>query len=360
MAAHPWITRPYVRGDELAILELRRVVFGDVDPARLLPDVWRWQFGENPAGPSYIRLAEHGRTLVGQYAAIPTRFRVGNAERTFAMSCDTMTHPAYQKQGIFGRLARELYSDVEENCHLNTIWGFPNASSHPGFVRKLSWFDVGEFPTWVRPIKCGPLLERYLKHPGAAKVLGAVGDRLLRRTPRASSGRRRTTIRPIFRFDERFDRLWSEHCALATVVQVRDARFLNWRFFGAPVFGYDVFEVAVQGDVRGYFVMRAIELFQLRFAVVVDLFPCPLVDTSVTSEVLAFAEAYAVEQKVSFITALLPQRHAHELSAAGYFRVPRLFNLRRWILGCRCADSDRRLLGQMDNWHVTYADSDLV
>ena len=41
------------------ILALRNATFGDVDPHRLRPEVWRWQFVDNPAGPGWIRLADH-------------------------------------------------------------------------------------------------------------------------------------------------------------------------------------------------------------------------------------------------------------------------------------------------------------
>jgi hypothetical protein len=56
-----WTTRPGGDTDAGAILALRRAVFGDVDPVRLRPDVWRWQFVDNPAGAGWIRLAETAR-----------------------------------------------------------------------------------------------------------------------------------------------------------------------------------------------------------------------------------------------------------------------------------------------------------
>src|SRR4051794_4405879 len=111
MAERSWTTSPGGPADVDGILALRRAVFGEVDRDKLRPDVWRWQFVDNPAGRGFIRLAEHDGAVVGQYAAIPTRFRVrdaAHAGQTWALSCDTMTHPRYQKQGMFVTLAREL------------------------------------------------------------------------------------------------------------------------------------------------------------------------------------------------------------------------------------------------------------
>src|SRR5262245_25021005 len=111
MAERLWTSRDSRPSDVDGILALRRACFGEADAARLQPAIWRWQFVDNPAGAGYVRLADHDGAVVGQYAAIPTRFQVnGNGaapgERTFAMSCDTMTHPGYQKQGIFVTLAQ--------------------------------------------------------------------------------------------------------------------------------------------------------------------------------------------------------------------------------------------------------------
>src|SRR5262249_32422960 len=76
MAERLWSTRSYVPADVDGILGLRRVVFGDLDRVRLRPEIWRWQFIDNPAGAGWVRLAVHDDTIVGQYAAIPTRFRL--------------------------------------------------------------------------------------------------------------------------------------------------------------------------------------------------------------------------------------------------------------------------------------------
>ena len=357
-----WRTRAGTPADAAGILGLRRAAFGEVDSLRLQPEVWRWEFLENPAGPGYIRLADHHGTVVGQYAAIPTRFQVSadGHERILANSCDTMTHPAYQKQGIFVTLARELYADIAERFGVTTVWGFPNASSHPGFVGKLDWFDVYEYPTWVKPLRTKTVLQRYLKSAAAARVLGGVADRLHRLVTPGPAAPRRCTVRPIATFDERFDALWRRHHALAPIIQVRDAAYLRWRYCALPEFGYEPFEVTVDGTLEGYVVLRALTLFDLPFGVVVDLFPCPIVNAEITREVLSFAQLHAAERGAAFLTALLPSRHAGHLRAFGFLRVPKFMSMRKWYLGCRCLPEDEPLFRTLDNWYITYGDSDIV
>lgn len=360
MAERLWIGRDGGAADVDGILGLRRICFGEVDRDRLQPDVWRWQFVDNPAGRGYVRLADHGGRVVGQYAAVPTRFLVGGAERTFAMSCDTMTHPDYQKQGIFVTLARELYAEIAARHGVTTVWGFPNDASHPGFVGKLGWFDVDLFPLRVKPVQSARVLRRYLRSPFLSGTLGAVADRVYGLvTPRVREPRR-CRLEPIARFDARFDALWARHAGLAPVIQVRDSAYLNWRYCGVPAFGYRPWAVHVDGRLEGYLVTRVLELFDVPLGAVVDLFPCPLVDAEITREVLAFAQLRLTEEGAAFVTALLPPLHAAHLTRFGFLSVPDRLNPRRWYLGARCAPADEPLLRDIRNWHVTYGDADIV
>ena len=359
-AARAWVTRDYTPADASGILALRQAAFGDVDPARLLPEIWRWQFVDNPAGPGWVRLADHDGRIVGQYAAIPTRFRTrGQGEAILAMSCDTMTHPDYQRQGMFVTLANELYTDLERRG-VPTVWGFPNAASRPGFVGKLRWFDVHEFPTWVKPLRSRYVLKRWVRWGPLATALGAVGDAAFHAVAPRPREARRATIRPITVFDGRFDELWARHRDLAPLIQVRDAAFLTWRFLAAPVFRYEPFEIVVDGRLEGYLVLRVLTLFDLPFGALVDLFPCPVVDDEVTREILGFAQRHVTTRGAAFLTAMLPPRHERHLRSFGFLRTPRSLNPRHWFLGCRAAPAEEGFFRAVENWYITYGDSDII
>jgi GNAT superfamily N-acetyltransferase len=360
MAERLWSSRPGGPADAAAILALRRGVFGDVDAHKLRPDVWRWQFEDNPAGAGYIRLADHDGFVCGQYAAIPTRFRVRGEERIFALSCDTMTHPRYQKQGIFVQLARDLYDDIAREHGVDVVWGFPNDSSRPGFVGKLEWFDVHTFPIYVKPIRSRHVLRRYLPSDALAGALGAVGDVVYRAVAPKPRPPRRATIRRLQAFDDRFAELWQRHRDIAPVVQVRDPAYLHWRYLAMPLFEYEAYEVVVGGRLEGFFVLRTLTLFDLPFTALVDVFPLPLVDPEVVREVLSFAQLRAEERGSAFLTALMIPKHVGHLTRFGFLRIPDRLNPRRWYLGARCRSSDTSLLRDIGSWHITYGDADIV
>lgn len=358
-----WTSRGYQPGDLTGILALRHTTFGEADKHRLLPEVWKWQFLDNPAGPGYQRLADHAGTIVGQYVAIPTRFHLATRpgiETILAMSCDTMTHPAYRRQGMFVTLAQELYSELAERFGVTTVWGFPNANSRQGFVGKLEWFDVHEFRTWVKPIQSRHVLQRYVRSSALASVLGAVGDRLYQVVAPKPTELRQCTIREISGFDDRFEALWARHRSLARIIQIRDAKYLQWRYCGAQVFGYHPFEVTVAGSLEGYFVLRVLTLFDLTFTAVVDLFPCPIVDAKITREILSFAQVYATERNCAFLTALLPPAYLVHLTQFGFLKVPRALTMRRWYLGARCPSAEEPFFRDINNWYITYGDTDII
>src|SRR5262249_11264092 len=281
-------------------------------------------------------------------------------ERTFAMSCDTMTHPDYQRQGMFVTLAQELYAELAERHGVSTVWGFPNAASHPGFVGRLGWFDIPVFPTRVKPIRRGPGVKRYLGGGLLSGRLGALADRSYQLAPPRAAPPRRCEMRPLVSFDERFDALWLRHRELAPIVQVRTRDHLNWRYCAVPDFGYRPFAVLVGGALEGYVVLRTLTLFDLPFAAVVDLFPCPVVDAEVTREVLCFVQLEAERAGAAFLSALLSPAHASHLTRFGFFKVPGFLNLRPWYLGARCRPAEEPLLRDIDHGSVTYGDADIV
>jgi hypothetical protein len=261
---------------------------------------------------------------------------------------------------MFVTLARELYQGIAERHGVATVFGFPNEASHGGFVGRLDWFDVHVLPLRVKPLRCRPVLERYLRSRPLSAALGAVADRACRLAAPRPRPPRRCRIEPLERFDERFDELWERHAGLAPVIQVRDRAYLQWRYFGVPLFGYRPFAVSVDGRLAGYLVLRELELLDLPLAALVDLFPCPLVDDEVTREALAFAELRAAESGAAFLTAMLPPAQAPHLARCGFVTVPDFLNPRRWYLGARCATADALLLRDIGNWFVTYGDADVV
>ena len=355
---HTWHIRDYREGDEDQILSLRQEVFGDLDPVRLKPETWRWQFRDNPAGKPAWALAEDRDRIVGQYALIPTRFSVQGKETLFALSCDTMIHPDYRRQGLFTALARKVYQRIESEGRIAAVWGFPNESSIPGFTQHLDWRLLTVFPLRVAPLRPLTMLRRLLGLQKEAHNLpiepnwGPVAP-LRVDIPGLD-------MEPINRFGAEYDDLWNRHRAIAPVIQIRDAAYLNWRYRGIPGFGYRPFAIRSSGRLLGYMVIRTLSLMGHFFGVLTDIFPFPVRDPLTTQHLFRYARNYCKDQGAEFMTCLLSRAEAAFFKRAGLKTVPPILNPRKWRLGARYAPSDASVLGVPENWYLTYGDTDIV
>ncbi|MCP4579552.1 MAG: GNAT family N-acetyltransferase [Deltaproteobacteria bacterium] len=354
---HNWHIRPYRHGDEKQILKLRRTVFGDLDPVRLKEFTWRWQFQNNPSGKAFCFLAESNGEIVGQYVTIPSRFSIHGKDAILAFSCDTMIHPGFRRQGMFSALASELYDSLEIHPTISLVWGFPNDRSLPGFTGKLGWRMLPTIPLMVMPIRplgmifnSLPLFNSLTQNPPTS--IKPDTDVIF------SIKNQRLHMYPIEHFDETFDALWQEHSTTAPVIQVRDSRYLQWRYLSIPEFGYRSFSVRRDGLLLGYFVIRMMSLKGQTFGVLVDLFPFPLESFSVLREIFSFARRFVKAHGGDFLTCLLPRKQTGILKQLGFRKVPEIINPKTWRLGYRFLGDVPS--GNLDDWHVTYGDTDVV
>jgi hypothetical protein len=352
-----WHIRPYRDGDEKQILKLRRAVFGDLDPVRLKESTWQWQFQENPSGRAVCFLAESAGKIVGQYVTIPTRFSIHGKEILTAFSCDTMIHPEYRRQGMFSALARKNYDFLASDRNIHLVWGFPNDKSQPGFVGKLDWRMMPIIPLMVMPLK--PIAMVYRSFPVLNKLMPPPQ---IQQKPDPdfdfSAHAPGLIMDPVSSFGSTFDTLWQNNRSMAPVVQVRDSAYLQWRYLSVPEFAYRPFAIRRHGTLVGYVVMRMMVLNGRRFGVLVDLFPFPMKPDSALQTVFSFAKHYAKHHGGDFLTCILPRKRMGILKSAGFRMVPEIINPKTWRLGyLKTGDGP---WGNLDDWHVTYGDTDVV
>lgn len=214
--------REFQAGDERAILELFRIVFG----RELTLEAWRWRFQESPGGHGVIDLAFDGEKLVGHYAVTAIRLAQRGKTVLTGLSGTTMTHPDARGGGLFTQQALRTYERMKAQG-MACVWGFPNSNSHRGFVRSLGWKDIYEVPFFGLDV--GAAADAVPKH--AVEALASANNEI--------------------------DALW-ERCATQHGWSVvRDAAYLKWRFFTNPDARYDGLAVREGADLRGYAMTKA-------------------------------------------------------------------------------------------------------
>jgi len=229
--------REFRPGDESAILALFQQVFGR---ERSLAH-WRWKFEQSPYPGPQIALAFDKRSgaLAAHYAVVPVQLNWMGRPLLAAQSVDTMVHPDAQGRGLFEATARALYAALPERG-IRLVYGLPNRSSYPGFMRKLAWKRVGFLSVYQQRLSIRQPLARVLglralaagadlAYRSARRVRGAAACWLLRRR---LGGRLR--FRASDALPEAWDGLWDELRSHEVVSLWKDAEYLRWRYDRHP------------------------------------------------------------------------------------------------------------------------------
>ncbi|MCG6878682.1 MAG: GNAT family N-acetyltransferase [Deltaproteobacteria bacterium] len=357
--------RPYLEGDEVQILRLRNKVFGDLDPVRRLPDVWKWQFRENPAGPGFCSLAEDDDGfIVGQYAAIPSRFSIDGKQARLAFAVDAMTHPRYRRQGLFTALAQDLYHRLETEHNISTVWGFPNQRALSGYTKRLGWRTLPSIPVMIMPLRPLAAIFHVLQWLGGhSKTPSNTSRNVSNHNFIKLASDDGLHMEPIHRFHGEYDELWQTHFFPASsksgqscpIIQIRDSRYLQWRYLAASQFHYHPFAIRYKEKRIGYLVLRMMSLRNQSFGVLADLFPFPIAPDALMRRILSFAGKYVKDQGGDFLTCLSPPNGMQILKRSGFIRLPEIINPKTWYFGYRCKNRSN-----LNHWHITFGDTDIV
>ena len=109
--------------------------------AALLSDVYQrsisaehmmWKHLHNPVGPSLITYAQDEQGNMGAARAFWPMY---SEKGPLYQPCDTVTHPNFQRRGLFSTLTKMCLDKVENHA---AIVNFPNHNSYPAYL-KLGW-----------------------------------------------------------------------------------------------------------------------------------------------------------------------------------------------------------------------------
>ena len=140
---------------------LYQMVYGSVKSA----DYFIKKYSTEYTGVSYVGYIAYNEAdlPIAYYGVIPCFLSINKSKVLAAQSADTMTHPRYQKQGLYRELMNLTIALCrEENIQL--LYGFPNQNSVKGRIR--GGWQIAEY------MDCFII-----------KTKGAFGIRLLRKLP---------------------------------------------------------------------------------------------------------------------------------------------------------------------------------
>jgi len=232
------------RKDEIA--DLLNVALKAKLVGRRDADYWAWKHEDNPFGRSLMLLAEADGRLVGVRAFMRWLLQVNGRTISAAKPVDSVTHPDYQRQGVFKRLTLEA-CQVARQEGVELLFNTPNANSLPGYL-KMGWRKAADMALSVRllrPISAACGLAKWKLRKGEAPDAST----FFREPPASASD---VLANEAAGIDKLLDKR-NRDGRLSTKV---DAEFLRWRYGAHPHIRYFAESVKTEGRLDGVMFYR--------------------------------------------------------------------------------------------------------
>lgn len=259
----------------------------------------------------------------GQFAVIPRKIKVGARTVLTLKSVNTIVKADYRGQGVFTALARDVLDTVSEGHDYAMSDGMPNPNSHPGFVKKLGYHDLGFLPLYLRPQRPSRLIRDFL-HMKALSFLAQPFDFFFHyqtdiKTPHGVSFVQLTPENlPLA------DTFWESIRNKYPVMFSRDSAFLKWRFLDNPRRKYECWFAVKDGQPVAYAMGRVMKVSGMSCAMIGDFLYLDGSDSA--AKALLKHLIFLLQSQGGDLAGCLMQSHTAEariLRRLGFFRCPK-------------------------------------
>ncbi|OGO23644.1 MAG: hypothetical protein A2144_01425 [Chloroflexi bacterium RBG_16_50_9] len=358
MTALNFKIRRYQRSDLANIEKLLGTHFEtDRVPTRAL--VFDWIAGHNPAadGETCYLVIEADNKIVAYEGRMPVDLMInGEKERGYFFH-DTLVHPEYRKKGMGLTFVNSLKGAWEDATDTFALALWMNQFTHEMLKRRGYYETQAHY--FVKPMNLTPVLVKVTRNKLVGRVMASAVHGLMGLYDFFIAGRRHPDIKvsPIERFDRRFDEFAGIISKKFTLIVLRHTQYLNWKYTDKPSAGYTVFSAERNGVLTGYIVLLPRKIEDIRAGVIVDILAAPD-DTQTIASLCQAAINYFKKEDVNFIVCVLTDRR--------FIRVFKkfLFFKRRKSAPVFIANihkhSKQELIKDIDNWFLTFGDSDGV
>ena len=335
---------------------------------------WNWQFLANPFGVRNgdavpVWIAKDGEKVIGQIAVQPAALQIDGAEYPAGWMVDVMIQPSYRGQS----LGHRLHDAVAESISLLVMLTMAPATRRMalragcvtlGPVRQFTKLASLKSES-VRRFLLKRTVDRSFLHSltkvscdifqvhKATPVLLNPLLRLYNRTRPSFPLDTEVRIVEVEAFGDEIDRFWSSVRSLYPASFVRNARFLNWRFVGAPDLHYRCFIAQKANQIVGYVVLRHPSNVELPIGIVADLLASPTDTKTIRSLILHAINFFGDDVEGIKCVNSLPAID-RILRAAGFVSTRTVYP----TVVCRDPVLRRRLEEIKDKWYFTKCDHD--
>lgn len=214
----------------------------------------QWFLNDNPYNPdgNLLFLLKEGDKAIACDGLIPGELYLHGKTLRMAHSVKTMTHPDYQRQGIF-RMMTENSVEAGRKAGIDVILGLANAASYPGY-QKFGWLSLFKREVLVQPICLRGYLQRKIKSVALARLGSKVYGQILRqRCKQKDSSLRFEWLQQV---PPEIQSCWERYKDLYEILLVRDFKYLNYRYNQRPDVAYQTLIARRGQEIVGFAILR--------------------------------------------------------------------------------------------------------
>jgi Acetyltransferase (GNAT) domain len=345
MSSFQYILSSHSEDEKKASLNLMRESFGnDIDIA--YHEYYEWQYLKNPLGSGNVLLAYDGKKPVGQIASVPCKYNFAAKKTHVSLTMNLGVSPPYRGKGIMG----ELLSRINK-INQSMFWvAVPNEESMRGHLKLMEPMPL---TLMIRPVR----LSNYFSNPLVAGKFLKPFDLIWKKKKTTSKFQIQEHISM---FDERFDDLFFATNGQKMIRQVRDSKFLNWRYRTNPRRKYTTFiATGNDGKIEGYIILRVMEIFGKRSGLIIDLLTRENSTSARSLIVMALDYFWTNRAALAMVTCFPNSNEYHLAKKEGFLVCPKRF-LPHPLTLCLKASSEAQnitdKLADPNNWFFMFGD----
>jgi len=265
-----------------AIVELLKLGLGE----SLLPkseNFWRWKHFENPFGKSFIMLATDDSGIVGVRSFMRWQWKTRTMLLESVRGVDTVVHPNYQRQGMFGKLTLAL-ARYSRSQGIDFLFSTPNNGSNKAYT-KLGWREAGRLPVNIKIVRPFSMAFKLVYKPAAYPLPEKAGDGSVSHYLNHQGLRALLAANDLLQGTD--------------IISAHTADSLRWRYQNVPVARYYAIAIERQGMLKALLFYRIKHSRAGRELRVTDTF---VEKAAYGRELGQLLKKAAIEQQVEYIT----------------------------------------------------------
>jgi hypothetical protein len=361
-----------------------REIFGD--GLSINEQIYEHIHFNNPAGESILYGAWDGEKLVGTNVLDWCNFFMNGKPIHVTHSHSAATHPDY-RLCLFesDKKITNIYSHLNHLCSVEAqkldillTYGFPNQYALKPAIKYAHYFDIGTLPILLDIFRCREIVS--MKRPTWSQnyctFLTFLPQLVLSlRNRYYSSFSSNVQVQHVHEINEEWDHFANEISKHYSIIQLRDSKYLRWRFWENPARKYHILEARRSGKLEGYLVYIVNpwperENNKIMCGYIVDFLVPPTSNGNETLRNLLYqARIDFINQKAVIATSIcnIPSRFLKVFSRSGFWKAASLlaprpvhFIIQKHFLETKYFHDTNKIVDNLESWYLTIGDNDII